>query len=100
MKLVIVTAVEEFEKEVFKLFKKANIQNFSSSGIDGYKNNSSVMTSSWFASHKSGNESSLFFSFAENEKIDVLFDVITEFNAKLETNNPLKAIVVPIERYI
>ena len=29
MKLVIVTAVEEFQKDVLKLFKKANIESFS-----------------------------------------------------------------------
>ena len=38
MKLVIVTAVEEFQKDVLKLFKNANIENFSSSDIDRYKN--------------------------------------------------------------
>ncbi len=64
MKLVIVTAVEEFQKEVLKLFKKANIQNFSSSDIDGYKNGAPIlMASSWFAGEKTGNESHLFFSF-------------------------------------
>nr|WP_321230136.1 hypothetical protein [uncultured Psychroserpens sp.] len=101
MKLVIVTAVEEFQKEVLKLFKKANIENFSSSDIDGYKNGSSLlMASNWFSVEKGGNESSMFFSFTEDENIDVLFNLIQEFNENLETNNPLKAVVVPIEKYI
>ncbi len=101
MKLVIVTAVEEFQKDILKLFKKANIENFSSSDIDGYKNGSSIlMASSWFLGEKAGNESRLFFSFTENEKIDDLFNLIKEFNTNLETNNPLKAIVVPIEKFI
>lgn len=101
MKLVIVTAVEEFEKDVIKLFKNANIENFSSSDIDGYKNESSlVMTSNWFSVGKSGNESSLFFSFTDDEHIDNLFHLIKEYNEKVETNNPLKAIVLPIEKFI
>lgn len=101
MKLVIVTAVEEFQKDVLKLFKKANIENFSSSEIDGYKNGSSVlMASSWFPGEKFGNESRLFFSFTEDKNIDTLFNVIKEFNTNLETNNPIKAIVVPIEKFI
>jgi len=101
MKLVIVTAVEEFQKDILKLFKKANIENFSSSDIDGYKNGSSIMmTSSWFPGQKTGNESHLFFSFTENETIDTLFDLIKEFNLQIETNNPVKAIVVPIEKFI
>ena len=101
MKLVIVTAVEEFQKDVLKLFKKSNIKNFSSSDIDGYKNGSSVlMTSSWFSGQKSENESSLFFSFTEDEHISALFSLIKEFNTNLETNNPIRAVVVPIEKSI
>lgn len=101
MKLVIVIAVEQFQNDVLKLFKKANIENFSSSNIDGYKNGSSIlMASSWFAGEKAGNESRLFFSFTEDEHIEVLFQFIEEFNSNLETNNPIKAVVVPIEKHI
>ena len=101
MKLVIVTAVEAFQKEVLKLFKNANIHNLSSSDIDGYKNGPSItMASSWFPGEKFGNESRMFFSFAEDENIDTLFNLIKEFNTNLETNNPLKAVVVPIEKFI
>lgn len=101
MKLVIVTSVEEFQTDILKLFKNANIQNFSSSDIDGYKNGSSLlMTSSWFAGAKTGNESRLFFSFTEDEHINELFKLIKEFNSSLETSNAVRAVVVPIERHI
>lgn len=101
MKLVLVTAVVEFQKDVLKLFKKANIENFSSSDIDGYKKGASLfINSNWFASDKGGNESCLFFSFTEEKNIDDLFNLIQEFNSNLETNNPIKGIIVPIERYI
>jgi len=101
MKLLMVTVVEQFEKQVVALFKKANIENFSGSDIDGYKNPTSLlMKSSWFPNVKGGVESSLFFSFTDDDKINVLFDLIKEFNTKLETNNPIKAVVVPIERSI
>lgn len=101
MKLLIVTVVEEFEKEILRLFKKANIESFSGSDIDGYKNHTSmVRTASWFPSEKGGIESSLFFSFTEDENIDTLFELIKAFNQNLETNNPIKAVVVPIEKSI
>jgi hypothetical protein len=101
MKLIIVTAVEAFQKDILKLFKKANIENFSSSDIDGYKNAPSIlMASSWFSGEKTGNESHLFFSFTEDENSDALFSLIKEFNNNLETNNPVKAVVVPIEKFI
>lgn len=99
MKLVIVTAVEEFHRDVIKLFKKAGIESFSESEIDGYKSAPTLLaTNSWFASEKGGNESNMFFSFTEEAHIDALFELIRVFNTNLETNNPIKAIVVPIER--
>lgn len=101
MKLVIVTAVEQYQKDILKLFKNANIENFSASDIDEYKNGASVlMASNWFSGEKSRDESRLFFSFTEDKHIDALFHLIKEFNTNLETNNPIKAIVVPIEKFI
>ena len=101
MKLLIVTAVDHYEKEVLQLFKKSNIENFSGSNIEGYKNASAfVLNSSWFPSEKSGANSSMFFSFTEDEKIDLFFSLVLKFNENLETNNPIHAVVVPIERSI
>lgn len=100
MKLVLVTAVEEFQQEVLKLFKKAAIENLSVCDINGVKNIPSEIASNWFSARKNGNESTLFFSFTEDKNIDALFHLIEEFNKNMETNNPLKAIVVPIEKFI
>lgn len=101
MKLLIVTVVEEFEKDIIRLFKKANIESFSGSDIEGYKNHMAlVRTASWFSSEKSGVQSSLFFSFTEDKNIDILFSLIKEFNQNLKTHNPIKAAVVPIEKSI
>lgn len=101
MKLVIVTVVQEFHNEALKLFKKAKIESFSSSDIDGYKEAPTLMsTMSWFPSEKGGSESHLFFSFTEEEKIDQLFELIKAFNSNLDTNNPIKGVVVPIEKFI
>ncbi|AOW22021.1 hypothetical protein [Urechidicola croceus] len=101
MKLVVVTAVEDFHKDVIKLFKMSEIKNFSESDIDGYKIGKSViMSSNWFGAEKSGKESVMFFSFTDEVHIDKLFEAIKVFNKNLETNNPIRAIVVPIEKYI
>jgi hypothetical protein len=101
MKLLLVTAVEHFHKEVIQLFKKAKIDSFSGSDIDGYKTIQALSVSkSWFASESVGAESSMFFAFTEEEKIDNLFKYIKEFNSNLETINSIRAIVLPIEKYI
>ena len=94
MKMVIITAVEEYEKKVLKLLKAAGIESFSGSHIDGYKNAPSVlMNSSWFPSERSGASSSLFFSFTDEEKVNELFRLI-------KSNNPIRAVEMPIERFI
>ncbi|WP_341482788.1 hypothetical protein [Gramella jeungdoensis] len=99
MKLLIVTSLSEFQKDILKLFRESHIDAFSTSEIDGYKN-SLVATQSWFPGEKSGNESVMLFSFTENEKIDSFFKLVKEYNQQLETNNPVRAIVLPIERHI
>lgn len=99
MKLLMVTSVEAFHNDILQLFKQAGIQNFSESGIDGYKNIPTIVSSSnWFASSKGSTNSILLFSFTEEENIDSLFELLKEYNNNLETNNPVRAVVLPIER--
>lgn len=101
MKLVIVTAVEQYQKQVRTLFRNANIEHYSSSDIDGFKSIPPVyLSASWVTDRSAGAESILFFSFTSPEKIDSLFTLIEEANEKMETNNPIRAIVVPVERFI
>lgn len=101
MKLVIVTAVEQFNNDILQIFNKADIRNFSESEIEGYKKASTILSSSnWFASEKSGTKSIMLFSFTEEDKIDILFKLLKEYNSNLETNNPVKAVVLPIERIL
>lgn len=101
MKMVIITAIEAYEKNVLKLLKLAGIESFSGSHIDGYKNVPTVlMNSSWFPSEKSGTSSSLFFSFTDESKVENLFTLIKELNVELKTNNPVRAVEIPVERFI
>ena len=101
MKLVMVTAVEQFHNDILQIFNKADIRNFSESEIEGYKKAPTILSSSnWFASEKSGTNSIMLFSFTEEDKIDILFNLLEEFNSNMETNNPVKAVVLPIEKHL
>lgn len=101
MKLLIVTVVSYYEKQVLQLFSEANIESFSGSHIKGYKDAPSlVANSSWFPSQKGGANSIMFFSFTSDDKIDLFFSLVEQFNNSLKTNNPIHAIVAPIERSI
>jgi len=99
MKLLMVTSVEEFHDDILQMFKQAEIYSFSESDIGGHKTIASVVSSAnWFAAGKAGTQSILFFSFTEDENIDKVFVLLKEYNNNLETNNPIKAVVLPIER--
>ena len=101
MKIIIVTTVEEYKSQVFKLFKQAGVESFSESDIDGYKSAAPLMyTSSWFPSEKGGAASNMFFSFTEDEKVTELFKLIKQFNENSETTNPIRAVEIPIERTV
>lgn len=101
MKLVIVTAAQEYEKDLFQLFKKSGIHSFSHSEIDGHKNgDAALLTANWFGAQKVSAESLLFFSFTDEQHIEPLFHLVTAFNNNLETSNPIRAVVVPIEKHI
>lgn len=42
----------------------------------------------------------MLFSFTDDKHIDFLFKLIKDYNSRLEINSPVRAIVVPIERFI
>ncbi|MBT8271487.1 MAG: hypothetical protein KJO25_05530 [Bacteroidia bacterium] len=101
MKLVIITVVDNYSDDILMLFKASGIDRFSGSDIEGFRNTPAVLrTSSWFPADEGGNESSLFFSFDSEEKINDLLDRIKTYNATLESDNPVRAIVLPIERFV
>ncbi|SRR5680860_23184 len=101
MKLLIITALAEFQKDVLRILKDAEIEAFSSSEIDGYKNAGSfIAAQSWFPGERRGNESMLFFSFTKEDLIAPVFELIKEYNKNLPTNNPVRVAVVGIEQYV
>lgn len=101
MKLLLITSVLEFEKDICKLFKKAEINVYSTSDIQGHKFFSSKnIQDNWFSAQRDSHDSKLYFSFTSEDKIDIIFKSIEEFNSKKTNSNPIKAIVLDIEKFI
>ena len=101
MKLLVVTAVKDFEKEVLKLFKASKISAFSSGDINGFKTEDHEnLIDNWFSSSSDKVKSVLFFTFTDEGRIDALLKSLEEFNKDLQSDNPIKAIVIPIERFV
>lgn len=100
MKLLVLTAVKSFEKEAIKLFKKAGITAFSNTDINGFKSDDQEnLIDNWFSSSSEKVKSILFFTFSDVNKINILLDELEAFNQNIESDNPIRAIVLNIEKY-
>jgi hypothetical protein len=98
MKLLIITSISEFEKEIKQMLVKANVKNFSYKEVIGYHNTSDeAIGDNWFATEMNENESILFYAFVPSENVALVFNSINEFNAKQETTSKIHVATVNIE---
>ena len=68
MKLLIITAISTFEKDIKKMLKQAEVKTFSYKEVKGYKDISEeALENNWFASEINETESILFYAFVKKE---------------------------------
>ncbi|WP_264563734.1 hypothetical protein [Flavobacterium sp. N3904] len=99
MKLLLITAVKEFEKEIKQLLKKASVQSFSYQEVKGYKNSTGeAVESNWFGSEMNETDSILFYAFTAKEKVDALYELVEYFNIEQESLSHIHIAVLNIEK--
>ena len=99
MKLLIITAIKEFEKEIKLQLKNAKVNTFSYQNVIGYRDSiMDAIESNWFSSEMNKSESILFYAFVKKENVALLFETIDEFNAKQETLSHIHVAVLAIEK--
>mgnify|MGYP003452296357 FL=1 len=99
MKLLIITAIKEFEKEIKQQLKTAKVSTFSYKNVIGYRDNTEdVIESNWFSSEMNKSESILFYAFVKKENLDMLFESINKFNEHQETLSHIHVAVLAIEK--
>jgi len=99
MKLVIITAIKQFEKDIKLQLKKANVKTFSFRDVTGYRDSTEdAVETNWFSSEMNQTESILFYAFVKNETVDILFDTINDFNNKQKTLSHIHVAVMNIEK--
>jgi hypothetical protein len=99
MKLLLITAVKEFEKEIKQLLKKASVQSFSYQEVKGYKNSTGeAVESNWFGSEMNETDSVLFYAFTAKEKVDALYELVEYFNMEQESLSHIHIAVLNIEK--
>lgn len=99
MKLVIITAIKEFEKEIKVQLKQAEVTTFSYRDVIGYRDSTEdALGSNWFSSEMNKSESLLFYAFVKKENVDKLFESVNAFNQKQRTLSHIHIAVVNIEK--
>jgi len=99
MKLLVITAIQEFSKEIKLMLKKSNIHIYSYKDVTGFRDLSEEqIESNWFASEMHESQSIIFYTFVEKEKSDFLFNLVDEFNAKQKTLSKVHVLILNIEK--
>ena len=87
MKLLLVTCIQEYEKEVKQVLKHQGVTSFSFQTVNGYSNNQDQ--DAWFVSEKIATDSLLFTVFIENDCLEELFGRFKQFNDKQTVNSKI-----------
>lgn len=102
MKLLIVTTLREFKKDVADILGKAQIPIFSFSDITGVKANYSPdLSDDWFTSDIDREfRSVFFFSFTDDEKAENVLEQIAVFNTLDRVEYPVRGFILPVEKAV
>lgn len=99
MKFFIVTCLKEYQDDVYRIFKKANIHVFSATDVTGFKDDQKPdLLEDWFASGDEKFDSLFIFSFTADEHAIHAMDLIKDYNKEHETDFPVRAFIVPVEK--
>ncbi|WP_445718877.1 hypothetical protein [Flavobacterium sp.] len=100
MKLVVITAIAEFEKDVKKMLKEAKVKSYSYRDVKGFRDASEEnVESNWFGSEMNETESVVFYAFVLQQNLDILFDEVKEFNNKQDSVSHVHLAVLGVEKY-
>lgn len=99
MKLLLITAIQEFESEVKNILIKSGAKSFTHNSVKGFKNDSeSNVVENWFASSYTETDSVLFTVFLSEENMTQTIKKIEEFNDLQKTLSKIHIGVVAIEK--
>ncbi len=99
MKFFIVTSLKEYQDDVCKIFKAANIGVFSATDVIGFnENHTPNLLADWFASGEEKFDSMFIFSFTTDENAELAMELIKKYNIENVSGFPVRAFIVPVEK--
>ncbi|HBV15757.1 MULTISPECIES: hypothetical protein [Chryseobacterium group] len=99
MKLLLITAIEEFEKDVKNILKHSGVKAISYQSVKGFKNNGDELEN-WFSSDNVEIDSLLFTVFIESRYVDEIYIRIQDFNSRQKTLSHVHIATVQLEKSI
>lgn len=100
MKLVLITAIASFEKDVKKMLKEAKVASYSYHDVKGFRDASEESVGdNWFGSEMNETDSVMFYAFILQHHLDVLLEKITVFNKNQESISKVHLAVLSVEKY-
>ena len=100
MKLVVITSIAEFEKDVKMLLKEAQVKSYTYKDVKGFGDTSGdEVENNWFGSDLKETESIVFYAFILQQHLDILFDAINAFNKVQTSVSKVHVAVIPVEKY-
>ena len=101
MKLLFVTALKEYRKQVGDIFKKAGIHVYSATDTIGFKDGEPAdLLDSWFSIGEAKFDSVFLFSFTSAQNVEKALLMIHEHNQEFPSDFPIRAFVLPVEKSI
>ena len=99
MKLLIITAIADFDKDIKKMLKQASVKTFTYKEVKGFNDISEEsIDSNWFGSEMNENESILYYAFVKKENVDLFFELVNAFNKKQTSLSTVHVAVLNIEK--
>lgn len=100
MKLLLITAISEFEKDVKSILSHSGVKAFSYQEVKGYKNETDGSIDNWFVSSRTEFNSLLFTVFVECDCVEDIYARIEKFNAEQESLSNIHLATLQIEKTI
>ncbi|GLB48634.1 hypothetical protein [Neptunitalea lumnitzerae] len=99
MKLLIITAIAEYETDIKLILKKSGVKVFSCQGVTGYKDVTNTdIEGNWFAGEMVATNSILCYAFVGADSVDEVITNIAAFNDEQDFLSKIHVAEVAIER--
>lgn len=98
MKIILIIAVEEYEKQIKNILKHSGIKAFTMQEVKGFQNYNN--SQSWFISDEISTDSVQFTIISDKECVDEIVSEVENFNLKKDTQTKIHLACWDIEKSI